>query len=870
MAGNWIVLKFGGTSVATAERWATVRQLVQQHQAAGLRPVVVHSAVATVSNSLEAMLRATVARESRPSLEGLRKLHFDLAAALGVDGPGILEPYFQELEQLLAGIYLIAEVSPRIQARVMTMGELMATRLGAAYLNVQGVPTTWLDARELLQSQTMTGMNERSAWLSATCDFAADPALQARLAAADGVVLTQGFIASNSRGEGVLLGRGGSDTSGAYFAAKLQATALEIWTDVPGMFSANPKVVPGARLLRNLSYTEAQEIASTGGSVLHPRCISPCRRHGIPLKVLCTTQPDAPGTLVTARTGSDAPRVKAILGRSRITLISMETLGMWREVGFLADAFGCFSDLGLSIDLISTSESNVTVTLDPGTNSLDSHLLAELESHLAKLCRVTILQGLGVVSLVGQKIRAALHEIGPALEVFQEHRIHLVSQSATDLNLSFVVEEDQAARLIQQLHATLVHPGPGDEVFGETWEELQGVRAQPVVREEPWWVQRRAELIAIAGSKGSAYVYNLPTVRAAARRLKGLQSVDRLLYAVKANNSAPVLAAIHAEGLNFECVSPAEIKLVLNLFPDLDRQRILYTPNFAPRADYAFGIDRGVWLTLDNLHPLRHWPELFHDRELFLRIDTGHGHGHHKHVKTAGIQSKFGIPLFELEEARELLAACGATVVGLHAHVGSGILTPDNWQEVGRDLLAVAPHFPALRFLDLGGGLGVPETSSQPPLDLKAMDASIAELRSALPGRDGGQAADLEIWLEPGRYLVADAGVLLATVTQTKGKGQMQYVGVSTGMNSLIRPALYGAFHEIANLSRWGEAPSGIVTVVGPICETGDRLGADRLLPPCTEGDVLAIGNAGAYGHVMSSRYNLREPADEVVIDDPA
>jgi diaminopimelate decarboxylase/aspartate kinase len=190
--------------------------------------------------------------------------------------------------------------------------------------------------------------------------------------------------------------------------------------------------------------------------------------------------------------------------------------------------------------------------------------------------------------------------------------------------------------------------------------------------------------------------------------------------------------------------------------------------------------------------------------------------------------------------------------------VGSGILTPENWQEVGRELVVVAEDFPALRYLDLGGGLGVPEKSGQRPLDIAAVDVGIAEIRSARPG--------LEIWLEPGRYLVAEAGVLVATVTQTKGKGQMQYVGVSTGMNSLIRPALYGAFHEIANLSRWGEPATQVVTVVGPICETGDRLGSDRLLPPCLEGDVLAIANAGAYGHVMSSRYNLREPAEEIAI----
>jgi diaminopimelate decarboxylase/aspartate kinase len=160
--------------------------------------------------------------------------------------------------------------------------------------------------------------------------------------------------------------------------------------------------------------------------------------------------------------------------------------------------------------------------------------------------------------------------------------------------------------------------------------------------------------------------------------------------------------------------------------------------------------------------------------------------------------------------------------------------------------------------LDLGGGLGVPEKRGGRALDLGAVGVSLEEVRSAWPGYD--------IWLEPGRFVIAEAGVLVATVTQIKGKGEVQYVGISTGMNSLIRPALYGAYHEIANLSRWGEQSTEVVNVVGPICESGDRLGTDRLLPACREGDVLAIANAGAYGFVMGSRYNLREPAAEFAI----
>ena len=160
--------------------------------------------------------------------------------------------------------------------------------------------------------------------------------------------------------------------------------------------------------------------------------------------------------------------------------------------------------------------------------------------------------------------------------------------------------------------------------------------------------------------------------------------------------------------------------------------------------------------------------------------------------------------------------------------------------------------------LDVGGGLGVPEKPGEQPLDMAALDASLSTLCARLP--------QYQLWIEPGRYVVAEAGVLLATVTQVKGKGEVQYVGVSTGMNSLIRPALYGAYHEIVNLTRLDEPASQLVNVVGPNCETGDRLGNDRLLPPCTEGDVLLIANAGAYGYVMSSRYNLREPAAEFVI----
>ncbi len=858
VAPVWRVMKFGGTSVASAERWATIRDLVRARQAEGLRPIIVHSALAGVSNLLEAALAAAIAGQGEAEREDVLARHRRLAQDLGLDAETLLAEELRELDQLLAGIRLVREVSPRVHARTMALGELMATRLGAAYLESQGLAVSWIDARSVLLSLDLTHDNERSRYLAASCDFSPDPALAERLAALPGVILTQGFIARSEQGEDVLLGRGGSDTSAAYFAAKLQADRLEIWTDVPGMFSANPRVVPGARLLRLLSYAEAQEIASTGGSVLHPRCIRPVARYGIPLQVLCTADPDAPGTLISNDPGSDAPRVTAVSSRGRITVVSMDTVGMWQEVGFLAEAFRCFSDLGLSVDLISTAESNVTVTLDTAVQAIDGNVLERLRARLERISRVSIINGAEVVSLVGRKIRATLHEIGPALQVFEEYRIHLVSQAANDLNLSFVVEEGQAHRLVQALHATLVQPGPEDPVFGPTWEELQ-TAAQPArPRPVPWWQRRRDELLAIAARSPAAYVYELDSITAACERLVKLQHVDRVFYAMKANSNPAVLRRVAEAGVHFECVSPGEIRRVREAVPGLGAQRILFTPNFAPREEYRFAMEQGCFLTLDNLHPLRHWADDFAGQDLILRLDTGQGRGHHEHVRTAGVHSKFGIPLFELDEARELAAACGARVVGLHAHTGSGILRADNWQQVAGTLVELAAAFPGLRYLDIGGGLGVPEKPGQQALDMAALDASLAAIRRAAP--------DYELWLEPGRYIVAEAGVLLATVTQLKGKGEVRYVGVNTGMNSLIRPALYGAYHEIVNLSRLDQPGAEVVNIVGPNCESGDRLGNDRLLPACAEGDVLLIATAGAYGHVMSSHYNLRPPAQEFTI----
>ncbi|HXQ32326.1 MAG TPA: bifunctional aspartate kinase/diaminopimelate decarboxylase [Steroidobacteraceae bacterium] len=854
----FVVLKFGGTSVSSAANWHRIRDVLKARLAAGVQPVVVHSALSGITDRLEHLLDLPAGRGSEAVLADIEAVHANLAKDLGIPLPRGVRRELIELRHIATGIALLHEVSDQIRARAMATGELMATELGAAWLATQGLDVEWVDARTVLLAEARPGASTKANILSATCNYAPDAALQQRLANPGRVFITQGFIAIDAAGHTVLLGRGGSDTSGAYFAAKLQAVRLEIWTDVPGMFSANPKGVPNARLLKQLHYDEAQEIASSGAKVLHPRCIQPVRQYGIPLYVYATQTPELEGTHITANpAGGDAAQVKAIAIKKGITLISMDSPGMWHQVGFLADVFQVFKQRGLSVDLVSTSETNVTVSLDPAANTLDDPAIAALSEALAGLCRTQVIGPCAALSLVGRNIRGILHDLGEALALFEEQRIYLVSQAANDLNFTFVIDEEQGDRLVLQLHELLIRAAPNDVVLGPTWEQLHALDGAPAPA-PPWWRERRTALLEHFGSRDSAYVYDIATVRAAAAELRALGAVAHVHYAMKANPHGELLRTLAASGIGFDCVSQGEIEHLLREVPAVDRSRILFTPNFAPRAEYEWAIAQQLRVTLDNLHPLREWPRLFAGRELFVRIDTGRGHGHHAHVRTAGVHTKFGVPQFEVEELERLARAAGARIVGLHAHTGSGNFSIDTWIEVAEALARIATRFTEVTVLDLGGGLGVPDNPSRLPVDVGALGRALDRFKARQPA--------FELWLEPGRYLVAAAGVLLARVTQLKGKGAVQYVGVATGMNSLIRPALYGAHHEIVNLTRLAEPATETYEIVGPICESADVLGHERQLPVTREGDVLLIATAGAYGHSMSSRYNLREPAEELLL----
>ena len=840
-------------------RWDTIGRLAERRAGENdARVLVVVSALSGVTNELTAI--ADGAADSGARLLQLEQRHRDFALELGLDPDRVLG----ERLAALRGLGTDPRAGQRElgwQAELLAQGELLSSTLGAAYLRASGLDFGWMDARQWLQAALLPNQSPWAQRLSVSCATAASDGWSAGFRQQPTrMLLTQGFIARHEDGGTAVLGRGGSDTSAAYFGALLNASRVEIWTDVPGMFSANPREVPDARLLTRLDYYEAQEIATTGAKVLHPRSIKPCRDAGVPMAILDTERPDLPGTSIDGG-AITVPGVKAISRRNGIVLVSMEGIGMWQQVGFLADVFARFKKHGLSVDLIGSAETNVTVSLDPSENLVNTDVLAALSADLSEICRVKVIVPCAAITLVGRGMRSLLHKLSDVWATFGRERVHMISQSSNDLNLTFVIDEADADGMLPVLHAALIDSGamPVEEtsVFGPRWREIaHGIRK----RETPWWQGERQRLLAMAAAGTPRYAYHLPTVRARAQALKALAAIDQRYYAIKANAHPVILELLVDEGFGLECVSLGELQRVFEIIPELSPRRVLFTPSFAPRTEYETAYGLGVTVTVDNIECLQRWPEVFGGRDLWLRVDLGRGDGHHAKVRTGGRESKFGLPVAKVESFVALARELGTRVTGLHAHLGSGVETPQHWKQICDELGGIANRIGSVEIIDIGGGLPVPYTEDDEPFDLATWGAGLAEIKAAYPG--------YRLAIEPGRYLVAEAGVLLLSVTQVVEKEGVHRVGLDGGMNALIRPALYDAWHDIHNLGRLDEPAEAVFDIVGPICESSDVFGRRRRLPAATrEGDVALVADAGAYGFTMANAYNLRALPKEEVLD---
>ncbi len=371
-------------------------------------------------------------------------------------------------------------------------------------------------------------------------------------------------------------------------------------------------------------------------------------------------------------------------------------------------------------------------------------------------------------------------------------------------------------------------------------------------------------LLRVAERVGTpTYVYFADVIRERIRLLRERTArIDaRLLYAMKANGHPAVLSIMKEENLGIDAVSPAELLLALRV--GFDPDRILFSANNMTDDEMEFAHRQGVLLNVGELSRLERYGRAHPGSRVCVRVNPRIGAGHHDHVITAGPDSKFGIPVEAAAEILRIVERHGLRLVGLHQHIGSGIMDTGTLWSAIRVILEAAKHFPPVEFINLGGGLGVPYRPGEAGLDFENFDTRVVEPLDEFLTGDASRPA---VWFEPGRFLTAECGVLLVRVNTVKANPERTFAGVDSGMTHLLRPALYGSYHAVSNLSNPDGDPVPY-DIVGNICETGDRFARDRAVQEIREGDVLAILDTGAYGMSMASpSYNLRPVPAEVLV----
>jgi diaminopimelate decarboxylase len=341
----------------------------------------------------------------------------------------------------------------------------------------------------------------------------------------------------------------------------------------------------------------------------------------------------------------------------------------------------------------------------------------------------------------------------------------------------------------------------------------------------------------------------------------------RIYYAAKANSNLSVLKILETEGACLDAVSPGEVSLALATgFPS---ERILFTGTSVRNDELKFFADANVTVNLDSLSQLDRLLKITVPPVLSVRVNPEIGAGHHDHCITAGKNTKFGLWETDAVKAYKQAKEAGVERFGIHMHVGSGVLNVEPFLLALDKLLSIANKVHEevgvnFEFVDMGGGLGVPYKPEEEELDLARFSEKVLSLfKSKIAEYDLGEPF---FCVEPGRYLVCDSSILLTSVNTVKATPFKKFVGVDAGFNTLLRPTMYGSYHHVLVANKLGAPEEVTYDVVGPICESGDVLAKDRLLPKIREGDLLAVLNAGAYGYSMSSQYNARPRAAEVLV----
>ncbi|MQL79383.1 hypothetical protein Taro_011804 [Colocasia esculenta] len=487
-----IVMKFGGSSVASAERMKKVAELILSFPEE--RPVIVLSAMGkTTSKLLLAGEKAVICGVSHVSeideLSFIKELHLRTVDELGVDRSTISE-LLNELEQLLKGIAMMKELTPRTRDYLVSFGECMSTRIFAAYLNKIGANAQQYDAFDIgfITTDDFTNADILEATYPAVAkrlhgDWTNDPAIP----------VVTGFLGKGWKSGAVTtLGRGGSDLTATAIGKALGLREIQVWKDVDGVLTCDPNIYPKAEPVPHLTFEEAAELAYFGAQVLHPQSMRPARESDVPVRVKNSYNPRAPGTLITKTRDMSKALLTSIVLKPNITMLDIASTRMLGQYGFLAKVFSIFEDLGISVDSVATSEVSISLTLDPSKiwsrdliqqasiqtfaclilankQELD-HVVEELE----KIAVVHLLQHRSIISLIGNVQRSSLI-LEKAFNVLRENgvNVQMISQGASKVNISLVVNDSEAKQCVRVLHEAFIENGFLTEL--ETADPLQTV-----------------------------------------------------------------------------------------------------------------------------------------------------------------------------------------------------------------------------------------------------------------------------------------------------------------------------------------------------------------------------------------------------------
>ncbi|MBC7188408.1 MAG: lysine-sensitive aspartokinase 3 [Calditrichaeota bacterium] len=443
------VLKFGGTSVGDAEGIRTVGHII-----AGLRDrpmVLVFSAMGKTTDHLAEIGEKAAQGKLEDSLRIVKELegyHLGVARCL-LQGPAsaaevfaFCQATFRSIEEMAQGISVVADFSPAVQDRLLGQGELLSTRIIAAYLAQGRLPVEWVDARRLIVTDARHTQAEPLFEETATrCREVLLPLV------ADGKIpLTQGYIARSASGQPTTLGRGGSDFSAALIGAALGAEEIQIWTDVDGILTADPWLVPQAKHIPVMSFQEAAELAFFGARVLHPKTLVPAVERGIPVRVRNTRKPAGEGTLILAEPEENGVGVKSIAYKEGMTVINLVSTRMFKAHGFLRQVFDVFDRHRVSADLVATSEVSVAIALQ------DASRLPEMLAELQAFGTVTVKPHQAVVCVVGEKLKDTPGIVSQVFQDLADVKVSMVSQGGSEINLSFVIDEGDLPVVVSRLH----------------------------------------------------------------------------------------------------------------------------------------------------------------------------------------------------------------------------------------------------------------------------------------------------------------------------------------------------------------------------------------------------------------------------------